>query len=151
MKTYNTKSPEETFNLGKKISALLKEGDIIAFEGELGAGKTCLIKGIAKGLEIKENVTSSSFVLMRPFEGKLPVYHFDLYRLSKREELIDIGYEEFIFSNSVSLIEWAEKMGDWIGENYLTIKIEYDENDPLSRFIYFNANGERYKKLIENI
>ena len=148
---YKTKSPEETVRFGEKIAKLLKSGDIVAFEGELGAGKTCLIKGIASGLGITDKITSSSFVLMRPFNAKFPVYHFDLYRLCDKEELIDIGYEEFIFSDGVSLIEWAEKMGDWIGNSYLLIKIEYDDDNAEWRNIYLEGCGERYENFINEL
>lgn len=148
---YKTKSPQETEHLGEKISGLLRSGDIVAFEGELGAGKTCLIKGIASGLGITENITSSSFVLMRPFNAKFPVYHFDLYRLCSKEELIDIGYEEFIFSEAISLIEWAEKMGDWIGDTYLLIKIKYDDEDVQCRDISLECFGKRYDNFINEL
>ncbi len=141
-----TSSPEETIEIGKQFAAYLKPGDIVAFEGELGAGKTCLIKGIAEGLGIEANITSSSFVLMRPFEAGFPVYHFDLYRLSEKEELLDIGYDEFIFSDGISLIEWAEKMGNWIGENYILIKIDYDQEDLFLRHFTITGKGPKYEK-----
>lgn len=142
---FHSKSPEQTAQLGKELAPFLGEGDIIAFDGELGAGKTCLIRGIARGLGIAENITSSSFVLMRPFTtGRLPLYHFDVYRLCGAEELFDIGYDEFMFSEGVSLVEWAEKAGDLLGEDFLHVKILYDEEDAESRTITLTACGDRF-------
>ncbi len=142
-------SEEETENLGAILAKHLAPGDILAFEGDLGAGKTCLIRGIAKELGVKNNITSSSFVLMRPLIGKYTIYHFDLYRLSNQEELADLGYEEFMFSDGISLVEWAEKMGELIGKEFLLIKIEYDDIEPEKRHVMLMPAGERANTITE--
>lgn len=151
--TFTTSSPEETEALGEKIGRRLQRGDILTFKGELGAGKTCMIRGIAKGLGIKDRITSSSFVIMRVMEGDIPVYHFDLYRLENEEELIDIGYDEFLFSNGVSLIEWPEKLENLIGSDFLSVEIQYDEQDEsfLRRIIKITPSGKRFEDLIKEI
>ncbi len=151
--TFTTSSPEETEALGEKIGRRLQRGDILTFKGELGAGKTCMIRGIAKGLGIKDRVTSSSFVIMRVMEGDIPVYHFDLYRLENEEELIDIGYDEFLFSNGVSLIEWPEKLENLIGSDFLSVEIQYDEQDEsfLRRIIKITPSGKRFEDLTKEI
>ena len=152
-----TNSAEETENFGKMIATLLRGGDIISFGGDLGVGKTCMIRGIAQGLGVKSNVTSSSFVLMRVLQGRLPVYHFDLYRLSSEDELYDIGYDEFLFSNGVSLIEWSDRLGSLIGDSYLQIDIEYDFDDSREdggvyrRIITLTPHGERFQKFLEEL
>lgn len=151
--TFTTSSPEETEALGEKIGRRLQRGDILTFKGELGAGKTCMIRGIAKGLGIKDRITSSSFVIMRVMEGDIPVYHFDLYRLENEEELIDIGYDEFLFSNGVSLIEWPEKLENLIGSDFLSVEIQYDEQDEsfLRRIIKITPSGKRFEDLTKEI
>lgn len=152
-----TNSAEETENFGKKIANLLRGGDIISFGGDLGVGKTCMIRGIAQGLGVKSNVTSSSFVLMRILQGRLPVYHFDLYRLSSEDELFDIGYDEFLFSDGVSLVEWSDRLGNLIGNSFLHIDLEYDFDDSRDdggvcrRIITLTPHGDRFQKFIEEL
>jgi len=106
-----TYSPEETVVLGAKVAELLSPGDIIALYGDLGAGKTTLVRGIARGLGVGEQVqiTSPTFVLMNVYPGRMPVYHFDLYRLSGAADLYDLGFEDYFYGKGVSIIEWAEK------------------------------------------
>ena len=152
-----TNSAEETENFGKRIANLLRGGDIISFGGDLGVGKTCMIRGIAQGLGVKSNVTSSSFVLMRVLHGRLPVYHFDLYRLSSEDELFDIGYDEFLFSDGVSLVEWSDRLGNLIGNSFLHIDLEYDFDDSREdggvyrRIITLKPYGDRFEKFIEEL
>lgn len=144
-------SQEETEKLGAVIADLLKPGDILTFVGELGAGKTCFIRGIASGLGIHANITSSSFVLLRPFVGRLPLYHFDFYRLESPDELEDIGYEEFIFSTGVSVIEWPEKAGDLLGDEKLVVELRYDEEEPARRHITFTPHGTRAEEIVSQL
>lgn len=148
---YLSQSPDETILLGKSIASELKNGDIVALKGELGAGKTVLIKGICNYLQVKENVTSSSFVLLRLLSGKYSVYHFDLYRLNSPDEIYDLGYEEFLFSDGISLIEWAEKIEKYIGEEYLQITLEYIPHKEFYRKILFSPKGHRFQKLMKEI
>src|SRR3990167_3061167 len=111
MKAINvlSKSTDQTLELGEKLARHLRKGDILCLGGELGSGKTIFIKGIAQGLKISPaKVHSPTFVLMNAYEGKLPLYHFDLYRLEGVREISTIGYEEFLYGDGVSVIEWAD-------------------------------------------
>ena len=105
---FNTSSAEETIALGKKIGSLLQKGDIIAMQGTLAAGKTTITKGIAQSLGIKDEITSPTFCLISEYEGKMPLYHMDVYRLDGGEEFINLGVEDLIYGNGVSLIEWSD-------------------------------------------
>lgn len=109
--TITTRSSKETVDLGIRLAGLLKPGDVIALCGELGSGKTTLVRGIARGLGVGEDcpVTSPTFVIMNVYPGRMPVYHFDLYRLNGASDLYDIGVEEYFFGRGVSIVEWAEK------------------------------------------
>lgn len=99
---------ENTLEIGARISALLHAGDVVELVGELGAGKTALTKGIAKGLGVSDEVTSPTYTLMNSYEdGRLPLYHFDLYRLRGEEELNELGLDEFLYGNGVCVIEWS--------------------------------------------
>jgi tRNA threonylcarbamoyladenosine biosynthesis protein TsaE len=104
-----TSSHEETKNMGKRFAQMLSPGDVVAFSGELGSGKTTLIQGICGGLGVKNYVRSPCFVIINEYNGKFKVYHFDLYRLDNEKELEDLGYEEYFYGDGVCLVEWAEK------------------------------------------
>lgn len=119
----------ETLKLGEIIGKSLNPGSIIALVGDLGAGKTVLVKGIAKGLGIEEEPNSPTFVIMNSYEGRLPLYHFDLYRLSDEDELVGIGYDEFFFGDGVCAVEWADRIGEIFPENTIEIKIEIPESE----------------------
>ncbi len=115
------KNTNETLKLGEIIGKSLNPGSIIALVGDLGAGKTVLVKGIAKGLGVDEEPNSPTFVIMNQYEGRIPLYHFDLYRVSSEEELFGIGYDEFFFGEGVAAVEWADRVQDVFPEH--TIKI----------------------------
>ena len=97
--------------MGKRFAQMLSPGDVVAFSGELGSGKTTLIQGICGGLGVKNCVRSPCFVIINEYNGKFQVYHFDLYRLDNEKELEDLGYEEYFYGDGVCLVEWAEKAG----------------------------------------
>lgn len=103
-----THSAEETYAAGKKLGDALKSGDIVALRGELGAGKTVFAKGIAVGLEITEEVTSPTFTLLKEYDGRLRLYHFDLYRIEDEEELENIGFYDYLQNAGVCIIEWPD-------------------------------------------
>ncbi len=109
--TVMSRSPEETVDFGKQLADILNPGDVIALYGELGSGKTTLVRGITRGLGVEKDcaITSPTFVLMNIYPGRIPVYHFDLYRLSGAADLYDLGFEEYFFGKGVSVVEWAEK------------------------------------------
>jgi tRNA threonylcarbamoyladenosine biosynthesis protein TsaE len=106
---YYTRSPEDTLSLGKKLGQELKDGDIVALYGGLGAGKTVFAKGIASGLGIEEEVTSPTFTLLKSYEGRLKLYHFDLYRIEEEEELAQTGFYDYLGGDGVCIIEWADR------------------------------------------
>ncbi len=104
---FTTKSESETILLGKEFSKMLKAGDVVALYGELGSGKTRFVQGVCQGLGVKEVVNSPTFIIMNKYEGRLTVYHFDFYRVNSIDEIIDLGFNEFVYDDAVSLIEWA--------------------------------------------
>lgn len=111
-----TRSAEETQALGRDLARRLAPGELLAFSGELGSGKTCMIQGICQGLEVADYVTSPTFILINEYTGQLngkplPVYHFDLYRLGGPAELEDLGAKEYFYGQGICLIEWAERAG----------------------------------------
>lgn len=120
-----TKSARETVALGKKIGAFLLPDDVIALTGPLGAGKTTLIQGIAKGLGVKSPVTSPTFILINEHSGRIPLYHVDLYRLEKIQDIEETGIEEYFSRGGVCVIEWAEKLGALLPRKAEAIKIKY--------------------------
>jgi len=144
-------SPKETIKIGRVIAGFLKAQDIICLSGELGCGKTILAKGIAAGLKIKAfDVTSSSFVIIRAhLNGKLPFYHFDLYRLKDVRGISSLGFEEYLYGEGVSVIEWPENLGCLVPKEYL--KVELIHQNEFTRKINFSAQGKRYKLLLRNI
>jgi tRNA threonylcarbamoyladenosine biosynthesis protein TsaE len=123
--------PSETFQIGRLIGETLKEGAIVALIGELGAGKTGLTQGIARGLGVEEGyqITSPTFTLINEYPGRLHLVHLDVYRLSGSPDLSDLGYEEFFFSKSVTVIEWAERIQEVLPDKTIFIKMTYlDQN-----------------------
>lgn len=123
-KNWETNSEAETFAVGKQLGESAKKGQVFALLGDLGVGKTVFTKGFAKGLGIEEHITSPTFAIMQIYEGQLPLYHFDVYRLMYEEELEDIGYEEYFYGNGVTLVEWANKFPEMMPKETLTITIE---------------------------
>lgn len=117
-------SAEDTINIGKKIGSSLTKGTVIAFKGTLAAGKTTLTKGIAESLEIDEVITSPTFTLVSEYEGKLPLYHFDVYRLDTVEDFLNIGSEEMMYGGGVCAIEWSEKIESALPKDAIIIEIE---------------------------
>ena len=120
-----THSAAETRELGTRLAGELKAGDVILLEGELGAGKSELARGIAKGLGVTETVTSPSFTILNVYEsGKIPLYHFDWYRLESAEELFELGMDEYLGGDGIALVEWPEICPEAVPEDYLRIRIE---------------------------
>ena len=122
-----TYSEKETFAFGKKMGEEAVPGQIIAINGDLGVGKTVLTKGLAEGLGITEPVCSPTFTIVQIYdEGRLPLYHFDVYRIADPEEMAEIGYEDYFFGQGVCLVEWAELIYDLMPENTIWIRIKKD-------------------------
>ncbi len=130
-KVYRTESPEETQNLGETFGKTLKPGDVVALIGDLGTGKTCLTQGIARGIGIAagEVVSSPSYILINEYNGKIPIYHIDLYRLENITEIADLGIGEYIDSDGVCIIEWAERMEEDLPETCIRIYITWEDEN----------------------
>ncbi len=142
MLTFTTSSAEETIALGFKIGKLLKKGDIIAMQGTLAAGKTTITKGIAQALGITETITSPTFCLISEYEGSMPLYHMDVYRLDGTEDFINLGTDDMLYGDGVSIIEWSEKIMDELPSSTIILKITPQEDG--SRLIEIDNwnNGE---------
>ena len=122
---YETMSPKETFELGKKIGLEAKAGEIICLDGDLGVGKTVFTQGFAKGLGIDEAVNSPTFTIIQEYdEGRLPLYHFDVNRIGDPEEMYEIGYEDYFYGQGVCLIEWAKLIEELIPDEAKIVLIE---------------------------
>lgn len=121
---YETNSPQETYNLGKKIGESAKPGDVITLSGDLGVGKTVFAQGFAEGLGIDEPINSPTFTIVQEYDtGRLPFYHFDVYRIADVEEMYEIGFEEYVYGDGVCLIEWANLIREILPENIISINI----------------------------
>ncbi len=120
-----TRRPEETRALGEKIGRKLREGDVVALIGELGAGKTCLTQGLGWGLGVdpKLYLTSPSFTLIKEYRGRLRVYHIDLYRLNSIEEVYELGFEEYFYGRGVTIVEWADRIETLLPPEHVRIEI----------------------------
>lgn len=122
-----TNTPKETFDFGKSLGERAKAGTVYTLIGDLGVGKTVFTQGLAKGLEIQEPISSPTFTIVQVYEeGRLPLYHFDVYRIGDVEEMEEIGYEDYFYGAGVSLIEWANLIEEILPEKYTEIKIEKD-------------------------
>jgi tRNA threonylcarbamoyladenosine biosynthesis protein TsaE len=133
MKTYTL---EELKEFGKEFSVRLKSGSVVALTGDLGAGKTTLSQSIAAGLGVTEEVTSPTFTIICEYtSGRLPLYHFDLYRLETEEELENLGVDEYFYGRGICLVEWADKVPEALPEDAIWVNIEYDDAQPDKRKI----------------
>ncbi len=124
-KIIETFSEKETFDVGFALSSELKGGEIISLDGDLGVGKTVFSKGLGKGLGVEQIINSPTFSIVNEYEGRMKMYHLDVYRINSEDELYDIGFYEMADSGAVMLIEWAEKIRDILPE-HMAIKIEKD-------------------------
>jgi tRNA threonylcarbamoyladenosine biosynthesis protein TsaE len=140
-------SPEETLYIGEIIGSLLERGDIVAMMGELGAGKTCLTQGIARGIGVPDSyrVTSPTFTLINEYPGRMPLFHLDTYRLAGSQDLADMGYEEYFFSDGVVVIEWAEKIKDILPEGSIVLRIDYINDN--ARRIELSGNKSKIDQI----
>ena len=144
------KSLEETQKFGVKLGNALKKGDILCLNGDLGAGKTTLTKSIGIGLGVNEYITSPTFALINQYSGKLPVYHFDVYRLENVEEIYVLGFDEYFYGNGVCIIEWADKIEKMIPKERIVVDIEKTE-DLDGRIIKISGFQERYEELVREL
>ena len=141
-----TDSPEQTQYIAEQMAKRLQPGDVIAFTGDLGAGKTAFTAGLARGLGITERVTSPTYTIVNEYlSGRLPLFHFDMYRLSDSEELFDIGWEDYLARGGVCAVEWSENVSDAL-ENAILVQISVDPSGENRRRIEIHG-GERFDSL----
>ncbi len=130
MEEYHSNSPEETAQLGAMLSRGLPAGSVVAFSGDLGAGKTVFVRGMAEGLGIQTRVTSPTFTIVNEYEGgRLPLFHFDLYRLSCADELFDIGWEDYLDRGGICAVEWSERAETMLGPDCVRVDIRRGRDD----------------------
>lgn len=132
-----TTGPEQTQQLAAAIAPLVKAGDVVLLAGELGAGKTCFTQGFGRALGIDETITSPTFTLMRPYDGRLRLLHADVYRLEHLQEIVDLGISELVDDDAVAVIEWGDMAEPVLPADFLEVKITYDDDpgsDELRRF-----------------
>ncbi|BAF58922.1 MAG: tRNA (adenosine(37)-N6)-threonylcarbamoyltransferase complex ATPase subunit type 1 TsaE [Pelotomaculum sp.] len=151
MPVIKTFSPEETAGVGEKLAALLRPGDVICLNGDLGAGKTRLAQGVARGLGIEGPVTSPTFTLINEYQGGLTLYHIDVYRLDSPAEMEDLGCAEYFYGEGVTLVEWADKVKDLLPGERLDIYIKRSPEGEDVREIIAVPRGERYRYLAEEL
>jgi len=144
-----TKTPQELEYLGERMAQLVEPGDFIALDGDLGAGKTLLTQGLARGLAVTEEIVSPTFTIIHEYEsGRLPLYHMDVYRLKQPEEMYDLGYEEYFYGEGVTVVEWAQIIEPLLPDEYLGMEISVV---PEGRELRFAPHGARYERLIEEL
>lgn len=146
-----TRSPRQTMGWGSRLGKLLEGGEIVALIGELGVGKTCFVRGVTQGLEVGKDawIRSPSFTLINEYQGRLPVYHIDLYRVETRPQLEGLNLREYVYSDGVSLIEWFEHLPADEVDEYLELKMAYVDGN--RRQLTFSPHGQRYKKIVESL
>ncbi len=137
MSCYESYSPEDTERIAAEFAQSLQGGEFIAMYGDLGAGKTAFVKGVAKALGVTRNVTSPTFTIVNEYEGRLPLYHFDVYRIADPDEMYEIGYDEYISGGGVCFVEWSELIEELFPERYIRLTILKDED-----------KGYDYRKII---
>ena len=148
MQQYTSSSPEATREFACKLASFLIAGDVVLLQGDLGAGKTEFVKGLADGLKVTERVTSPTFTLMNLYQGTMPVYHFDLYRLADSEDLANIGFDEFIGGDGVAVIEWPNLFPTEMPDEYVKVELLPGEN-PKERSLRIEIKGARYARRME--
>ena len=145
-RTLEAENENRTCAIAGAIAGLAGTGDVIALNGDLGSGKTCMIQGVCKALAVADYVTSPTFILINEYAGRLqgrelPVYHFDLYRLGGPDELEDLGAEEYFYSRGVCMVEWAERAGDLLPESSRQVRLEHGGGD--ERRVEISKIGEK--------
>lgn len=143
MRVFESYSYEDTHKIAREIADSLNGGEFIAMYGDLGAGKTAFVQGLAKALGINNHITSPTFTIVNEYEGRLPLYHFDVYRIADPDEMYEIGYDEYVYSDGVCVVEWAELIEDLFPDKYYKITILKDEEKDFDyRKIIFEESVE---------
>lgn len=146
-----TESASATRQLAQALGERLKSGDFIVLTGELGAGKTCFTQGLAAGLGVNEQINSPTYIIFHIHSGRVPFYHFDLYRLESPEELEAIGYEDYYYGGGVTVVEWGDKLSALLPDEFLTIEFHREKNGDDRRLLRILANGKRASELLAEV
>jgi len=146
-----SRSAAQTQSWGRKLGRLLGGGEIIGLTGELGSGKTCFVRGLAQGVDVDKGawVRSPSFTLINEYDGRVPLFHVDLYRISSMREMEELSLRELLYSEGVSVIEWFERLPEDEVEEYL--QINFDHEDGNKRQLTFTAHGRRYEEIVRKL
>lgn len=147
-----SKAPTDTEKIGEKIGQALENGDVVCLSGELGVGKTAFVKGLAKGMGVKEHITSPTFTIVNEYNGKYTLYHFDVYRVNDVDELCEMGFEEYLYGDGISVIEWAELIKPILPKEKLWVEISKDiKKGEDYREISLTPYGEKYSKMVQQL
>ncbi len=151
MPVVSTNCPEETAAFGASLAQILVPGDFIALIGDLGAGKTQFARGVAAGLRVDLSIpiTSPTYTLLNIYQGRLPLYHFDLYRLQGDQDVVDLGFAEYFYGEGVCLVEWAERLAGELPEEHLSISFSHSGDD--TRVLDFKASGQRAEDILRKL
>ncbi|WP_099189938.1 tRNA (adenosine(37)-N6)-threonylcarbamoyltransferase complex ATPase subunit type 1 TsaE [Tepidibacter mesophilus] len=142
------KNEQETSEIGYRLGRLLNKGDVVCLIGDLGAGKTTITKSIAKALEVDDYITSPTFTIVNEYDGKYPLYHFDVYRISSSEDMYEIGFEEYLYGDGICIIEWANLIEDILPDEYINIELNYKEE---GREMIITTHGKHYENIVKGI
>lgn len=142
------KNEEETGEVGYRLGQLLNKGDVVCLIGDLGAGKTTITKSIAKALEVDDYITSPTFTIVNEYDGKYPLYHFDVYRISSSEDMHEIGFEEYLYGDGICIIEWANLIEDILPDEYINIELNYKDE---GREMIITTYGKHYENIVKEI
>ena len=139
---------EKTREIGSKLGELLTPKSVICLIGDLGAGKTTMTQSLARALGVDDYITSPTFTIVNEYEGKMPLYHFDVYRIGSSEEMYDIGFDEYIDGEGVCIIEWANLIEDILPDEYLYIEMNYIET---GREMIITPKGDKYEEIVKEL
>ena len=139
---------EKTREIGSKLGELLTPKSVICLIGDLGAGKTTMTQSLARALGVDDYITSPTFTIVNEYEGKMPLYHFDVYRIGSSEEMYDIGFDEYIDGDGVCIIEWANLIEDIVPDEYLYIEMNYKET---GREMILTPKGDKYEEIVKEL
>lgn len=141
--------PEKTREIARRLGGMLGPGDVICLYGELGAGKTCFVQGLARGMGIATRVNSPTFTIVKEYPGETPLYHFDVYRLASADELFDVGFDEYLAGDGVCVIEWADRIAPALPGERLDVELRV--LSPGEREVILRACGPRAAQILEGV
>lgn len=144
-----TRNPRQSQALGALMGRLARPGDVVLLVGPLGAGKTCLVQGLARGLGVQDQVVSPTFTLVREYQGRIPLYHIDLFRIESTAEAQELGLEDYLGGQGLCAVEWADRAMEALPQEHLLVTLDYQGER--ERLIYLEAYGSRYEALLKGL